>query len=82
MCTVAILNAGIDRVVIAAPDPLAGTLDATRLSRLPEIWVRIAKRLDVVWTQSDSPWDTVSYLSTALRDDLIDTFLDSRNGME
>jgi tRNA(Arg) A34 adenosine deaminase TadA len=78
MCTVAILNAGIDRVVVAAPDPLAGTLEESRLQALPRIWGDLAARLDVVWVQSDDPGDRATYLSSRLHSELIETFLGSR----
>jgi tRNA(Arg) A34 adenosine deaminase TadA len=82
MCTVAILNAGIDRVVIAAPDPLAGTLHADRLGTLPPIWHRLARRLDVVWAQSTDPVDTDSYVPETLHGELIETFLRSRDEID
>jgi len=42
MCTVAILSARIDRVVIAAPDEQGGALAPERLAKLPPAWSSLA----------------------------------------
>src|ERR1700674_4889388 len=38
MCTVALINAGVDRVVVAVADPRAGALAPEHLSRLAPLW--------------------------------------------
>jgi tRNA(Arg) A34 adenosine deaminase TadA len=38
MCMVAIVNSGIENVVIALPDEHGGALAPERLSRLPDVW--------------------------------------------
>jgi tRNA(Arg) A34 adenosine deaminase TadA len=54
MCTVAIMNAGIERVIIASSDEPAGTLAPDRLSNLPAIWPRLARQqnLEVVFADT------------------------------
>ena len=42
MCTVAIINSRIQRVIIAIPDEPGGTLEPERLAKLPSLWPRIA----------------------------------------
>jgi tRNA(Arg) A34 adenosine deaminase TadA len=42
MCTVALLNAGVNRVVVALADEQAGTLAPQRLSALPSVWPQLA----------------------------------------
>lgn len=49
MCSVGILNSPIQRVVIAQPDPRAGSLLSGRLAMLPPVWgeLAVARRLQV-----------------------------------
>jgi hypothetical protein len=82
MCTVAILNAGLQRVVIAAEDPPAGTLAPVRLAGLPPIWRELAQHLEVVWVQSTDPSARLSYVPAQLHRELLDTFLDSRRALD
>ena len=82
MCTVCIINAGIDRTVVAVPDPPSGTLEAGRLGRLPPIWEALASRLGVVWAQSKDPGDRASYLPHELREALLGAFMDSRTRLD
>jgi tRNA(Arg) A34 adenosine deaminase TadA len=82
MCTVAIVNAGIERVVIASEDPPSGTLEHDRLERLPAIWSHLAQRLDVVWAQSEDSSDTATYLPAELRAELLGRFEDSRQQLD
>lgn len=78
MCTVCIINAGIDRVVIAADDPPSGSLAPERLAALPPIWPELARGLTVMWAQSDDPSAFESYLPESLRSELVSVFVDSR----
>lgn len=82
MCTVCIINTGIDRVVIAAEDPPSGSLAPERLASLPALWPELALGLTVVWAQSESPRAGDSYISPELRRELIDTFLKSRFALD
>ncbi len=82
MCTVCTINSGIDRVVIAAEDPPSGSLAPERLSALPELWPQLAKEIDVVWAQSDDAAKLDSFLPASLREELIDTFLASRERLD
>jgi tRNA(Arg) A34 adenosine deaminase TadA len=82
MCTVCILNSGIDRVVIAVEDPPSGTLATERLAGLPSIWGAIAARLDVVWAQSTDPGQRSSYVPADLKDALVAAFIDSRGRLD
>jgi tRNA(adenine34) deaminase len=43
MCTVAIINAGVEKVVVAIEDPAGGALVSSRLSRLGSVWLDLAK---------------------------------------
>jgi tRNA(Arg) A34 adenosine deaminase TadA len=79
MCTVCIINAGIDRAVVAVADPPSGTLEGGRLTRLPPIWETLAEHLEVVWAQSEDAGDRTSYLPRELREALLDAFMESRD---
>ncbi len=54
MCTVATMNAHIERVVIANSDEFGGMLAPDRLVRLPRVWPQLAKdqQLDVTFLDS------------------------------
>jgi tRNA(Arg) A34 adenosine deaminase TadA len=82
MCTVCIINAGIDRVVIAAEDPPSGSLANERLAKLPPLWPELAADLDVAWTQSEQPDATDTFLPAALLDELLKVFLRSRTRLD
>jgi tRNA(Arg) A34 adenosine deaminase TadA len=82
MCTVCTINSGIERVVIAAPDPPSGSLAPERLAALPELWPKLAEEIEIVWAQSDDAGLRDSYLPVALRNELIDTFLNSRERLD
>ena len=82
MCTVCTINSGIGRVVIAAPDPPSGSLATERLAALPALWPKLAKGMQIVWAQSDDAGSRDSYLPAALRNELIDTFLNSRERLD
>jgi tRNA(Arg) A34 adenosine deaminase TadA len=84
MCAVCILNAGIDRVVIAASDPPSGTMLGGRLEALPELWPQLASRrsLRVVECQSHDREDRETFLPAELRDNLTLLFADSRAGLD
>jgi tRNA(Arg) A34 adenosine deaminase TadA len=64
MCTVAAINAGVDKVIFAHEDPEAGALAPARLERLAPLWARTVShlRMRVVQCQSDDPEDAESYL--------------------
>lgn len=84
MCTVCIINAGIQRVVIAAEDAPSGTMAAPRLKALPPLWPELAKKiaLQVRFCQSEDPTDTDTYLAPALGKELVALFLDSRASLD
>jgi len=84
MCTVCIINAGINRVVIAAEDPQAGALSPERLASLPPLWPQLAESidLDVCFSQSDEPSATATFLEPELRQELIEVFLRSRERLD
>ena len=84
MCTVCIINAGIQRVVIAAEDPPSGTLSPSRLRSLPPLWSELAGSigLEVCFCQSTNPEDADTYLAPALHDELIGIFLASRKPLD
>ncbi len=68
--------------MIAAEDPPSGSLAPERLAALPELWPELAKGIEIVWAQSNDPVVLESYLPTSLRQELIDTFLDSRERLD
>jgi tRNA(Arg) A34 adenosine deaminase TadA len=84
MCTVCLINAGVDRVIIAAADPPSGTLEQTRLHRLPPLWSHLAEAsgLEVSFCQSQDEGDPATYLPIALHDELLDLFARSRVGLD
>jgi tRNA(Arg) A34 adenosine deaminase TadA len=44
MCTVALINAGVGRVIVAVADPSAGALAPERLSRLAPLWPNMVEK--------------------------------------
>jgi tRNA(Arg) A34 adenosine deaminase TadA len=76
MCTVAIMNAGIRRVIIALPDEAAGALGPGRLDKLPPLWPSLAKaqRLQVKFVKSDVGVNDADYVPLELRSLLRDAF--------
>jgi len=80
MCTVAIMNSRIQRVIIAIPDVPGGVLAPERLTKLPEVWPRIAasQGLQVAFTDSHSPKGTSTYISPELSAMLDNVFWDSK----
>lgn len=84
MCTVAIINSGINRVVIAAEDPEAGSLSPQRLGSLPPLWPELADSigLEVCFAQSQDPTQAMTYLEPQLRSELIEVFLHSRESLD
>ncbi len=82
MCTVCIISAGIDQVVVAAEDPPSGTLAAERLARLPEVWPQLGMGLEVLWAQSDHPREAGTYVPQELRCELADAFSASRASLD
>ncbi len=82
MCTVSIINAGIDRVVIAAEDPPSGSLAPERLASLPTLWPELAQNLEVVWAQSEDATTPETFLPSSLREGLLELFLSSRTGLD
>jgi tRNA(Arg) A34 adenosine deaminase TadA len=68
MCTVALLNAGVQRVLLAQPDAAGGAL--LHLDRLPDIWSRFAevRGLEVA-TAGDLPAELLDLLTRLFLDD-------------
>lgn len=84
MCTVCILNAGIQRVVIAAADAPSGSMLEHRLESLPHLWPDLARtsKLEIGFCQSEHPEDRETYLPDPLRAQLVEIFLDSRDSLD
>jgi tRNA(Arg) A34 adenosine deaminase TadA len=84
MCTVCIITAGIQRVVVAAEDPPSGSLITERLRSLPPLWPALAKSagLQVSLCQSHDADDRSTYLPSELHRELIDVFLASRGPLD
>ncbi len=57
MCTVAIINSGVRRVVVARADPASGAMLDGRLDLLPPVWPRLAaaQGLSAVLAEQDDP---------------------------
>jgi tRNA(Arg) A34 adenosine deaminase TadA len=82
MCTVCLLNSGVERVVIAVEDPIAGSLSPDRLRSLPSLWTEFATSLDIQWGQTDNPDDPSTYVPPDLRAALVETFMRSRVALD
>jgi tRNA(adenine34) deaminase len=80
MCTVCLINAGIDRVIVAAADPPSGTLEHARLRQLPPLWLHLAEAsgLEVAFCQTQDESDRMTYLPAALHTELLERFAQSR----
>jgi tRNA(Arg) A34 adenosine deaminase TadA len=80
MCTVCLINAGVDHVIVAAADPPSGTLERTRLRQLPPVWLHLAESsgLEVSFCQSQDESDQLTYLPLTLYNELLDRFAQSR----
>lgn len=74
MCTVALLNSGIDRVIYAVPDPTGGAIGAARQDRLPPAFASMLRHRPN-WVSPTSldpsawnylPADMVSFFTSAL----------------
>jgi tRNA(Arg) A34 adenosine deaminase TadA len=84
MCTVCLINAGIDHVVVAAQDPPSGSLELTRLRRLPPLWLELAEAggLQVSFCQSTDTSDPLTFLPETLHDELLERFAESRAALD
>jgi hypothetical protein len=84
MCTTAILNSRIGKVIIAAPDEDGGALAPERLRRLPPIWPKLAasQGLRVAFTSEDAEGDPDTYVPGALSDLLVQAFLDTKEARD
>jgi tRNA(adenine34) deaminase len=80
MCTVAIINSGIQRVTIAIPDALGGVLAQERLGRLPEVWPQLAasQHLRVEFANSGPPEHEETYISPELSANLSKVFWETK----
>jgi tRNA(Arg) A34 adenosine deaminase TadA len=76
MCTVAILNAGINTVVIATPDPRGGSLTLERLRGLPPLWQEMAAAHGVraLFVDPDDPDNHDTYVPPELAQHLGEVF--------
>lgn len=68
MCTVAIINSRIQRVIIAIPDEPGGALEPKHLAKLPVLWPRIAasQGLQVDFANSQFSQDADTYIPPEL----------------
>ncbi len=80
MCTVAIINSRIQRVIIAIPDEAGGALDPKRLAKLPILWPRIAasQGLQVEFANSQFSQDADTYIPPELSAMLNNVFLNTK----
>jgi tRNA(Arg) A34 adenosine deaminase TadA len=84
MCTVAIINAGIDRVLIALPDEPAGALGPGRLDKLPPLWPSLARAqgLEVKFAVSQLIQKSDTYLPPELVSLLHDAFWTTKEAVD
>ncbi len=80
MCTENAINAGVNRIIIANEDKLAGAMHPDRFNNLPVLWPQIAKERGIIikFTQSNNPSDKETYLPKDLQQQLVNVFEDSR----
>ena len=84
MCTVCLINAGVERVVVATADPPSGTLELSRFRRLPPVWSNLAAAsgLEVVFCQSNDASDDTTFLPAELQRALLEIFERSRTELD
>jgi tRNA(Arg) A34 adenosine deaminase TadA len=84
MCTVCAINAGVSRVVIATPDPLAGAMAPARLEALAPIWSELVKAggPTITFCQADDPDQPLTYVPRDLLDSLKRTFEETRTRLD
>jgi tRNA(Arg) A34 adenosine deaminase TadA len=80
MCTVAIVNSRIQRVIIAIPDEPGGALESKRLAKLPALWPRIAasQGLQVDFANSQFSQDADTYIPPELSAMLSNVFWNTK----
>lgn len=82
MCTVAIINAHPDKVVIGMQDPTSGSCHPARLTALPPVWSKLAKAIDIVFCQSSRPEDLGTYIPSGLMQRLRSLAFDNRVALD
>ncbi len=85
MCTVgAVINSGIEKVVIGTEDPYAGQLAESRLSSLSPLWKQMAdiQGLQVSFSQSTNPNQIDTYVPSELRTILNDLFFQTKEPLD
>jgi tRNA(Arg) A34 adenosine deaminase TadA len=83
MCTVALITAGVNSVLVAASDESTGALVSGRLDSLPATWLELARRQGLrVCLSSSSPADVSNFIPTELRSMLNETFLANREKLD
>jgi tRNA(Arg) A34 adenosine deaminase TadA len=84
MCTVAIINAGVEAVTFAHEDPLAGALDDDRRARLGPLWGRIADEqgLRARCCQSEREDERSTYVPDDLLRTLVELFEGTREPLD
>jgi len=83
MCTVALITAGVDSVLVATPDEWAGALASSRLNSLPAAWPELAGRqgLQVCLRNSD-PANVSTFIPPELISMLSEVFLSSQESLD
>jgi tRNA(Arg) A34 adenosine deaminase TadA len=80
MCTVALLNAGVDGVVVAQPDDVAGAL--LRLSSLTPLWADLAARRGLRVDVASTTPAAATFVPAELLDRLAETFAADRESLD
>jgi tRNA(Arg) A34 adenosine deaminase TadA len=83
MCTVAIITAGVNSVVVAASDEFAGALASDRLNSLSPAWPKLAASQDLrVHSKNSDSSDVSKFISPELTSMLSEVFLANRESLD
>lgn len=85
MCTVgAVINSGVQNVVVGTEDVFAGQLEQTRLSAMAPLWKQMAdtQGLNVTFAQSQTPEDSNTFVPVELLNLLNDLFFQTKEPLD
>lgn len=85
MCTAgAVINSGLQKVVVGIPDAFGGQLEESRLNALSPIWKEMAEshKLIVTFAQSTDPSEKYSYVPLHLLSLLNDLFFETKKELD
>lgn len=83
MCSVAIITAGVNLVIVAAPDEWSGALTPEHLHSLPSAWPELAESQGLqVRLGSSDPSDSSTFMPPELTAMLSEAFLTGRDALD